>query len=203
MAKSDILYNVKAIVLRELDETTGLEVGGSKPIHLDCDSEVELKPLVSKGKDKTLRTDDRILAVAKIPNLVYGYDLKMKNTVFNVEAASLIEGGKITYDSENPTKIIKYESPKLAEGVTLMKHFKADIYVPNYEGSAIVNYAKITLNYCQGEAPKLTFKKDFFAPEFQITALENTVADLPIKTITYVDSVPQNAEEAKSHEIEG
>lgn len=197
MSKSDVLYNVKSVVITELEEGTGLPAKDKKAIYLDCDSEVELKPLVSKGNEKTLRTDTKILAVAKTPNLLYGYGLKMKNTVFNVEAASLIEGGKIIYDKEDKTKIVGYETPRLKEGVT-MKHFKADIYVANYDGSDIKNYVKITLNKCQGEAPKLTFKKDFFAPEFEITALENTKADLPIRTVSYVTSLPEEKVEVKA-----
>ncbi|MFD3158695.1 hypothetical protein ACFIJ5_17945 (plasmid) [Haloimpatiens sp. FM7330] len=190
MSKSDVLYNVKSVVLTEIDEVTGMEVKDKKPINLVCDSEVELKPLVSKGNEKTLRTDTKILAVAKTPNLLYGYDFKMKNTIFNVEVASLIEGGKIIYDEKDQTKIIGYESPRLRDGAT-MKPFKADIYVANYEGSSIKNYVRITLNKCMGQAPKITFKKDFFAPEFQITAMENTKANLPIKTVSYVDALPQ------------
>lgn len=185
---ADILYNVKKVVLTELDPATGLVKVAATPINITCDSDVDLDPVVSKGEEKVMRDDEKILAVARTQDLIYGYNLKMKNSTFDVEVASLIEGGEIRYDDVEPTKIIGYDTPMLADGVT-MKPFKAEIYVANYEGDSIKNYVKITLNKCTGSAPKISFKKDFFAPEFEIDARENTLATLPIKSVDYVTTI--------------
>lgn len=186
----DILYGIKKVILSELDPTTGL-IKAVSPIicTIDTAEEADLDPETSKGEEKVLRTDDQILAIARTEDLLYGYNLKLKDNTFDVSVASLIEGGTIRRDGGN--NIIGYDSPKLADGVT-MKPFQAEIYVANYEGDSIVNYTKITLTNCKGKAPKLGFKKTFFAPEFEIKARENTLANKPIKTVDYVETLPSD-----------
>jgi len=185
---SDILYGIKKVVLTELDPATGIpKVGEPIICNVSTAEEAELEPVLSEGEEKVLRTDDKILAIARTPDLLYGYDLKLKDNTFDVNVASLIEGGTIRKDEEQ--NIIGYDSPKLADGATI-KPFKAEIYVANYEGDSIKGYVKVTLNNCIGKAPKLGFKKDFFAPEFEIKARENTKANLPIKSVDYVDTLP-------------
>jgi len=192
MTKGDLLYNVKKVILTELDPITGLAKGGATPINIDCDSDVELAPVVSKGEEKIKRDDTQILAIARTMDLLYGYGLKMTNATFDTAVASLIEGGITRMSGDT---VVGYDSPKLADGVT-MKPFKADIYISNYDGDSIKNYVKLTLNKCTGTAPSLTFKTDFFAPAFDIDARENTLANLPIKTLDYVDSLPTSDETA-------
>lgn len=187
---ADILYNIKKIVIEELDPATGTVKTGGTPIKLTCDSEAEIDPVVSKGEEKVLRDDNHILAVARTNDLIYGYNLKLTNNVFDVGLAALIEGGTIRYDATQSTKVVGYDAPKLADGDTKVKEFRATMYIANYEGDNIKNYAKITLNKCIGEAPKMSFKKDFYAPEFNIKARENTKANLTVKSIDYVDSLP-------------
>ncbi|MBY6900189.1 hypothetical protein [Clostridium botulinum] len=192
----EILYNVKKVILTPLDPFTGLPLSGGKPINIQCDSEVETDPEISQGQEKQLRDDQKILATASTPDLLYGYKLKMKNTTFELTVAALIEGGIIRYDKDDPTKIVGYDTPMLSEG-SKIKPFKADIFVANYEGEDIKNYAKVTFNKCTGKAFKMGFKKDFFSPEFEVKCRENTKAKLPIKSIEFVDSLPQDIEEGK------
>jgi hypothetical protein len=71
-----------------------------------------------------------------------------------------------------------------------MKPFRTIMYIANYEGDSITNYVKLTLTNCIGKAPKLGFKKDFFAPEFEIKARENTLAGLATKLVDYVSTLP-------------
>ena len=80
----------------------------------------------------------------------------------------------------------------MSEGFT-GKPFKLDIYVANYSGDAIVNYAKVTLNKCVGKFPSMSIGDGFYAPEFEIKARENSAASLPIKEITFVDTLPADA----------
>jgi hypothetical protein len=185
---ADILYNIKKVVLSELDPTTGL-IKASNPIicTVTTADSAELDPVISNGEEKMLRSDENILAIARTPDLLYGYNLKLKDNTFDVNVGSLIEGGVIRRDGG--MNIIGYDSPKLADGAT-MKPFQAEIYIANYERDSIKNYVKVTLTNCVGKAPKLGFKKEFFAPEFEIKARENTLAGKPIKTIDYVSSLP-------------
>jgi len=184
---SDILYGIKKVVLSELDPATGLvKVGTPIICNVTTAEEAELEPVISEGDEKVLRTNEKILAIASTPDLLYGYNLKLKDNTFDINVASLIEGGTIRKTGED---IVGYDSPKLEDGAT-MKLFQAEIYVANYEGDDIIGYIKITLTKCTGKAPKLAFKKDFFAPEFEIKARENTKSGKPVKLIDYVTSVP-------------
>lgn len=185
---AEILYNVKKVVITPIDEVTGLPLVDKK-INLTCDSEIEIDPEVSQGQEKILRDDEKILATAKTPDLVYGYKLKLKNTTLDLVLAALIEGGKVRYDANDKTKIVGYDNPMLSEGC-LIKPFMTDVYVENKEGDDVKNYAKIAFSKCKGKAFKMSLKKDFFAPEFEITARENTRAKLPIKSIDFVDKLP-------------
>lgn len=189
---ADILYNIKKVVIEELDPATGLVKVGATPINITCDTQADIDPVVSKGEEKVLRDDTNILAVARTNDLTYGYNIKLTNNTFDVALAALIEGGTIRYSVEvgHEDEIVGYDSPKLADGDTKIKEFKATMYIANYEGDNIKNYAKVTFNKCIGEAPKMSFKKDFYAPEFTIKARENTKADLTVKSIDYVTSLP-------------
>lgn len=184
---ADILYGVKLLMLKEMDPLTQTIKAGGITCRVETGDEVELDPVLSKGDEKVLRTDNKILAVAATDDLLYGYNFKFKDNVFDINIVNLIEGGTIRKVGD---QIVGYDSPMLADGNSKMKSFVAEIYVANYEGSSIVNYTKITLNNCKGKAPKLAYKKDFAAPEFEINAREATKAGKPIKNIDYVDSLP-------------
>lgn len=181
-----ILYDVEMVELFPLDDKG---IATTDKIRIICDSEVDLDPEISQGQEKILRDKKRILATATEDDLLYGYKLKFKNTTFNMAVASLIEGGNIVYDETEKTKIIGYNTPMLSEGSNL-KPFKADVYIAQYEGDDVIGYMKLTLNKCKGKAVKLGFKKDFFAPEFEVKCRENTQAKLPIKGITFVKTLP-------------
>lgn len=189
---ADILYNIKKVIIEELDSATGSVKVGANPINITCDSEADIDPVVANGDEKVLRDDTHILAVARTDDLLYGYNLKLKNSTFDVGLAALIEGGTIRYSTEpgHEDEIVGYDSPMLKDGNTKIKEFRATIYVANYEGDDIKNYIKVVFNKCRGKSPKLTFKKDFYSPEFDIEARENTRANLPIRSIDYVDSLP-------------
>lgn len=186
---ADILYGVKLLVLEELDESTQLPKAGGAKCYATTGKSAELEPVVSEGEEKVARSDDKILAIVRTPDLLYGYNLKLVDNTFDVNAAALIEGGAIRKDSDG---VIGYDSAMLADGAT-MKPFRATIYVANYQGDTIVNYVKLTLNKCTGTAPTIKVGDDFFAPEFEIKAREATKAGLPVKSIDYVDELPDTA----------
>lgn len=192
----EILYGVKRLVLTELDPATQLTKAGGISCVVTTAQEAELDPVLSNGEEKILRDDDIVLAIARTPDLCYGYNFKFKDATFDLKVASLIEGGKIIYDAVVTDKVIGYDSPMLADGAT-MKPFMAEIYVANYKGDSIINYAKIKLNNCTGKAPKMIFKKDFFAPEFEVDAREATVSGLPMKQVVFLDTLPAAGEVIK------
>lgn len=186
---ADILYGIKLLVLEELDEKTQLPKADGVKCYATTGQSAELEPVVSEGEEKIARSDTNILAIVRTPDLLYGYDLKLVDNTFDVNAAALIEGGTIKTDGEAPAKITGYDSSMLADGAT-MKPFRCTIYVANYSGDSIVNYVKLTLNKCIGSAPTIKVGDDFFAPEFEIKAREATKAGLPVKNLEYVDELP-------------
>ena len=187
---SKILYNIKRVTLELLDETTGLIKEGENPVVIDTAEEAKLKAVISKGAEKILRTEDRIIATATQPDLTYGYEVELKDNTFSIEILGLVEGGTIKYDETDETKIIGYDSPLLDEG-SLCKPFATNIYVEERKGSSLVGYVKLTLNYCLGKAPEFEFKKgEFYSPTFSIDARENTLANKPIKNIEFIKTLP-------------
>lgn len=185
---ADILYGVKLLVLEELDEKTQKPKEGGVTCYATTGQSAELEPVVSEGEEKVARSDTHILAIVRTADLLYGYDLKLVDNTFDVNAAALIEGGAVKKDPEG--NVIGYDSAMLADGAT-MKTFRATIYVANYAGDSIVNYVKLTLNKCTGIAPTIKVGDDFFAPEFEIKAREATKAGLPVKNLEYVDALPE------------
>lgn len=187
-----ILYNIKKVVLTELDPATGKpKASGGVVCHIKTASKAELEPVLSEGEEDVLRSPEQILAVVRTDDLIYGYDVKLTDNTFDAKAAGLIAGYKVTGQDSSE----KWETPMMTEGFT-GKPFKTDIYVANYSGDSIVNYCMITLNKCIGKFPNMTIGDGFYAPEFEIKARENTKASLPIQTISFVDELPQDPAEA-------
>lgn len=185
-----ILYNIKLVILTELDPLTGMPKTGVTPIRVSTAEELKLKPVVSKGDEKVLRSDDVVLATAKTKDLVYGYDVEFKDNRFSIGIVQLIEGGTLVMDATETTKVIGYKSPMMSQG-NLSKPFKTEIYVEEREGDDIIGYTVVTLNKCTGQAPEIEFKKgEFYSPNFTIDARENTKANKPIKEFGFVDALP-------------
>lgn len=186
MAK-DILYGVKLVVLEEIDKKTQEVVPDGIVCRIDTAESVEMEAVINEGTEETARSDMKILAVVRTPDLLYGYDMTLKDNTFDPEIAGLIEGGVI---KKKDGVVTGYRSPMLSEGASKMKPFRATLYVANYEGDSIKNYVKLICNNCSGTAPSFTSGKEFYAPEFTIKAREATKANLPIKSIEYVDDLP-------------
>ena len=182
-----ILYNIKKVVLTELDPKTGAAATSGVKATIETAQKAELEPVLSEGDEDVLRAPDKILAVVRTDDLIYGYDVKLTDNTFSADVAGLVAGYKVTKGSSGQKD--KYATPMVSEGFT-GKPFKLDIYVANYSGDAIVDYAKVTLNKCIGKFPTMSIGDGFYAPEFEIKARENSAAKLPIKEITFVDEIP-------------
>ena len=184
-----ILYNIKKAVITELDPTTGEAKDSGVVAHIKTAQKAELEPVLSEGEEDILRNDVSILAVVRTEDLIYGYDIKLTDNQFDDTMAGLVAGYKVEDGTVSGTK--KLSTPMMSEG-NVAKPFRLDLYVANYSGDSIVNYAKVTLNKCTGKFPTMTVGDGFFAPEFEIKARENTKANLPIKEITFVDTLPED-----------
>lgn len=189
-----ILYGVKKVIVEELDPATE-EVKSTSPIKgtIKTAEEIECEPVVSEGDEEILRNDDSLLAVVNTDDILYGYDLTLKDNTFNAVVAGLISGMTASTATDTTDKDAKKLATPMLGTVGANKLFRIDIYVANYKGNSIVNYCKITFNKCKGSA--LTFKagKEFSAPEFTIKAREATIASKPIMEIDFVKALPEDA----------
>lgn len=183
----DILYGVKLVELEEIDKKTQEPVSDGVKCRIDTAESIGMEPVINEGTEESTRSDNKILAVVRTPDLLYGYNLTLKDNTFDPEIASLIEGGVV---KKSDKVITGYRSPMLSEGASKMKPFRAIFYIANYEGDSIKNYVKMTCNNCHGTAPSFNSGKEFYAPEFTIKAREATKANLPIKSLDYVDDLP-------------
>lgn len=177
-----VLYGIKKAVLTELDATTGLAKEGGIVASIKTAEEASLSPVFSEGAEEILRNDTNILAIVRTDDLLYGYDFTFKDNQFDLNSAQLL-GGYVVEDDN----VVK--TPMLAEG-SVPRAFRMELYVANYEMDAIVGYVKITLNKCFGKFPEMTIGKEFFAPEFEVKARENSVANLPILSMEQVEELP-------------
>ena len=180
------LYGIKQVVITELDATTGAAAVSGKSFKIKTAQKAELEPVISEGEESILRNDSSILATVRTDDLLYGYNLTFTDNSFDVEMAGLVAGYKV--EGQNST--LKVSTPMLSEG-KIAKPFKMDIYVANYNGDSIDNYVKITLNKCEGKFMNMSLGSEFYAPEFEVKARENTKAGLPIKEISIVESLPE------------
>ena len=179
-----ILYGIKKAVLTELDAVTGLVKESGVKATIKTAEEASLSPVLSEGAEEILRNDTNILAVVRTDDLLYGYDFTFKDNQFDLNSAQLL-GGLVVEEGDN----VVVKTPMLSEG-SVLRPFKMELYVANYEMDAIVGYAKITLNKCFGKFPEISIGKEFFAPEFEVKARENSAADLPIFSIEEVEELP-------------
>lgn len=184
----DVLYGVKLVILEEIDPVTQLPVDNGIKCRINTAESAEMEAVVSEGEEEVARTDERILAIVRTPDLPYGYDVTLTDNTFDAEIAALIEGGVIEKDAAG--NVTGYRAPFISEGSSNMKPFRALIYVANYEGDSIKNYVVITLNKCSGTAPGMNAAKEFYAPEYTIKAREATKAGLPVKSLSYVSTLP-------------
>ena len=179
-----ILYGIKKAVLTELDAATGLVKEGGVTATIKTAEEASLSPVLSEGAEEILRNDTNILAVVRTDDLLYGYDFTFKDNQFDLDSAQLL-GGLVVEEGDK----VVVKTPMLSEG-SVLRPFKMELYVANYEIDAIVGYAKITLNKCFGKFPEISIGKEFFAPEFEVKARENSAANLPIFSIEEVEELP-------------
>ncbi len=188
----DNLYNVKRVIVEELDPTTWDVKAGGTPLKISCDSTIGMEAEINEGEKKTLRDAEKIIAQAKDEDLLEALNLKLTTCRLPVELIPIVQGGTLRYSNQpgQDKKVIGYDAPKTKDGNKNKKYFKVTAYVENYDGEAVTNYVQFTFWKCKGSILSFDLKKEFFTPEFNIRATENTALDKPPYSFDYVDSLP-------------
>lgn len=189
-----ILYGVKKVIIEELDPVTE-EVKTQSPAKgtIKTAEEIECEPVISEGDEEILRNDDSLLAVVNTDDILYGYNLTLKDNTFSPVIAGIIAGMTATTATDTSDKDAKKLATPMLGSVNSNKLFRIKIYVANYKGSSVINYCELTFNKCKGSALAFKAGKEFSAPEFTIKAREATIANKPIMEMDFVKTLPADA----------
>jgi hypothetical protein len=120
---------------------------------------------------------------------ITGNELKLTDNVFNPELVLILQGGVVTYDATDTSKVVSY-TPPVAGSSDKGELFTLNAYSAQYDASGnIVRYEKISYPNCQG-VPIAFNSEDgaFRAPEYTINSAPKT-GEAPYE-ISYVDTLP-------------
>ncbi len=164
-------------------ETTSGEFG------FDTANKIEVEPQIEEEDAVKLVVKGILRAQKPKTSTITGNEITLTDNVFNPELVVVLQGGKITYDSSETSKITGY-TPPVAGSADKGTVFKLNVYTAQYDASGqIVQYEKITYPNCQG-TPVAFGSEDgaFRAPEYTINSAPKN-GEAPY-TITYVDALP-------------
>lgn len=164
-------------------ETTSGEFG------FDTANKIEVEPQIEEEDAVKLVVKGILRAQKPKTSTVTGNEITLTDNVFNPELVVILQGGEITYDSSETSKVTGY-TPPVAGSSDKGTVFKLNVYTAQYDASGqIVQYEKITYPNCQG-TPVAFGSEDgaFRAPEYTINSAPKN-GEAPY-TITYVDTLP-------------
>ena len=117
----------------------------------------------SQGKEEIKRVHNKILGIKRTEDIVYGYKLKLKDNVFNMDLMQLIDGGK--FEGQ------EYKGIPAGEVVD-KDEFTLVVFSEELEYKKIVGYVQFTWRHCLGKAPKWNIKDGkFIVPEFNAESI--------------------------------
>lgn len=141
---------------------------------------VDAVRLVIKGQLKAQKLET---------STITGNQITLTDNVFTPEVVLMLQGGTITYDTLDPTKIIGY-TPPVAGSTDKGMVFTLNAYSAQYDASGqIVQYERIEYPNCQGTPVSINSQDNVFrAPEYVINSAP-TRGQAPYD-ITYIDTLP-------------
>lgn len=128
-------------------------------------------------------------AQKKSTSTIVGNQITLTDNVFNPELVLVLQGGTITYDTTDATKITGY-TPPVSGSSDKGTEFTLNAYSAQYDSAgAIVKYEKISYPHCTGEPVAFDSEDGAFrAPEYTIDSAPES-GEAPY-TITYVTELP-------------
>lgn len=155
----------------------------------DTANKVAVEPQIEEQEAVKLIIKGKLKAQKPAESTITGNKITLTDNVFNPELVLALQGGTITYDNVDETKITGY-APPVAGSSEKGKVFKLNMYSANYDAAGlIVQYEKITYPNCQG-VPVAFGAEDgvFRASEYTINSAPKT-GETPY-TINYVTALP-------------
>lgn len=160
-----------------------------KTYRMDTSDKASAKPKISAGKEEILRVKNQILGLDRTEDIVVGYDLELESAVMMPEVFALIDGGTLTYDAIETTKVTKYEAP--TQGVAVSRTaFTLNIFTEEKDtDGSVLGYAQFAFKHCKGKPVDYQFEDGKFTAsklEMESRAAKN---EKPV-TVNFLDSLP-------------
>ena len=155
----------------------------------DTANAIKVEPQIEEEEAVKLVVKGILRAQKPKVTTITGNEITLTDNVFNPELVTVLQGGVIKYDIDEPTKITGY-TPPVAGSTDKGDVFKLNAYSAQYDASGqIVQYEKITYPNCKG-VPVAFGSEDgaFRAPEYTINSAPKT-GEAPYE-ITYVEQLP-------------
>lgn len=171
--------DVNLVTIEINDDEFGFDTANSIAVEPQVEEEDAVR-LVVKGVLRAQKPGTSTLT---------GNKITLTDNVFNPELVVALQGGTITYDSSNKTKVTGYKPPA-AGSAAYTESFKLNAYSAQYNAAGqIVNYEKISYPNCVGTPVAFSSEDGSFrAPEYTINSAPDT--GQPPYEISYVETLP-------------
>lgn len=163
--------------------------GETDEIALDTASKISVAPEVETTDPVKLIIKGVLKAQKGQETTITGHTITLSDNVFTPELVLALQGGKITYDTDDTNKIVKYEPP-ISGQKNDIKPFGINSYSAVYDNAGtIIRYEKTTWPNCKGQ-PIAIEREDgaFSVAEYTIMSAPKTGE--PPYVIEFVDDLP-------------
>lgn len=187
------ISGILAVILQELDPLTDLPLEGGVECLIECPESITCEPNLQEGTTITkICGDNRIDAIRRLPDAVIDYTATLTGGGLTPCALDLISGANLVYslDAEGaPTENVQWVNVPLLEEGLQFRPFRMFVFCGTYLGDAMRGQTVLIFNRCKGALPSIDVgNDDFYAPEWDITAMEASIAGLSMLTIGYYRS---------------
>lgn len=161
----------------------------TKEIGFDTANKIEVEVQTEEEDAVKLVVKGKLRAQKEAVSTITGNKLTLTDNVFNPELVLLMQGGTITYDDIDKTKVVGYTPPVVGSD-DKGEAFVLNAYSAQYDASGtIVQYEKISYPNCKGVP--ISFNSEdgaFRAPEYTINSAP-AEGEAPYD-ITYIAALP-------------
>lgn len=131
-------------------------------IALDTASKIGVSPEIDTQDAIKLIIKGVLKAQKRKTTVITGNTIVLTDNVFTPELVKILQGGTITYDSTDATKITKY-TPPLSGSTDVIPLFELCAYSAIYNAAGVITgYEKITYPNCQGDPITLSSEDNVF-----------------------------------------
>jgi hypothetical protein len=156
---------------------------------LDTASKIGVSPQIETTEGVKLIIKNKLKAQKPEESTLTGHQIILTDNTFAPEVVKVVQGGVISYDAVEVTKVIGYTPPVVGSSEK-GEPFELSAYSAQYNAAGeIVRYEKITYPNCKGKPIAFSSEDGVFrVPEYTILSTPDT--GVAPYTITYIDTLP-------------